>query len=541
MDRQREHSVQSVLIAGTLVSCLVGCATVSPPMAATRSSMMTTAPGPMAHEYDTRVPDGSGVADDAAHTLQRALNTVTDALGIDLQADPRLLRLSTWVAQHLAPDGTLPSQVALDQATRHLGLTEPTPHIVVIATDGADDVSDRLAADVEALLAEHDYSHYGAAAIARDGLMVFVVALTFRFVELQPVPRSVSRGTELVLSGHLTHGFSAPELALTGPDGNVVRGAPRTGNTFEFRVMLDAVGVYRIELLAQSKLGIAVVANFPLYVGMEPDDRVELAPPEAAVDDPAEAAQRLLAMINLERSKSQLGPLRFDPELARIAGEHVADMLSSGYVGHTSPTQGSASERVTRAGIHTSLVLENIGRGYSLAEVHAGLMQSPGHRGNLLHPDATDVGIAVAVTKESGHSVYLVTELFTRVTPNLPADASHTLLTGINREREQQHRSQLENDPKLAAIAQRAAAHCFDGGARSDARVMDLVRNELARLGPKQARVSALLSLAASLSDLARLDALANPELEGIGIGLTQGARPETPPNTICAVLLLSQ
>jgi uncharacterized protein YkwD len=481
------------------------------------------------------------VLDDSAHTLERALRAACTRRNLQLQGDPRLLRLSSWVAQHLAPDGTLPSQAALDQAARHLGLTEPTPHVVVIASDRGDDVTERLSADIDSLLAEHDYSHYGSAVLERDGLLVYVVALTFRFVELTPMPRAVAQGTPIVLSGRLTHGYTAPELAVTRPDGQVVRGTPATGSAFEFRVAADAPGVYRIELLAQSKLGIAVVANFPLYVGEAPSERIELAAPEAPVSNPEEAAQRLLAMINRERGAGRLAPLAFDRTLSDVASAHVVDMLATGFVGHTSPTTGTASERVSRAGIRTSLVLENIGRGYSLGEVHAGLMQSPGHRGNMLHPQATHVGIAVAVHEESGHSVYLVTELFVRVTPKLPAHAAVKLLDSINQNRTRLRRSQLRTDAALERIAEHAVARCFAGGAESDAAVMEVVRTELASIGPGHDHVSALLSLASSLSDLAQLDALLDSSLTSIGIGLAQGARPDTPPNTVCAVLLLGQ
>ena len=541
MDRQREHSVQLVLIAAAL-GVLSACA--GSGQASTLPSqhvMLTEPPGPAAERYDTKIPEGTAVLDDALHTLQRSLSAASETHAVQLEPDPRLLRLATWVGQHLAPDGTLPAQAALDQATRHLGLIEPTPHVVVIATDSRDDVSARLASDIAALFAEHDYSHYGSAAIERDGLIVYVVALTFRFTELAPVPRAIPVGGSIVLSGRLTHGFTAPELAVTRPDGQVTRGNPGSGSAFEFRVSGDVAGVYRIELLAQSKLGIAVVANFPLYVGEAPDDRIELTAPEAPVSDPAEAAQRMLALINTERAKVQLAPLAFDDKLSEVAASHVADMLAAGFVGHTSPTTGTASERVTRAGVRTSLVLENIGRGYSLAEVHAGLMQSPGHRSNLLHAQATHVGIAVAVQQESGHSVYLVTELFVRVTPKLPDDAIDTLSASINRQRAQHRRSQLRDDSALAQIAQRAANHCFDAGAQSDAVVMQLVRSELARLGPRSERVSALLSLASSLTDLAQLEALLDPALGSIGVGLAQGTRPDTPPNTVCAVLLLGQ
>jgi uncharacterized protein YkwD len=246
-------------------------------------------------------------------------------------------------------------------------------------------------------------------------------------------------------------------------------------------------------------------------------------------------------MLNQERAKAGVVALRMDAQLVKIANAHTNDMLAHGFVGHTSQTTGTASDRVTAAGIRTGLVLENIGRGYSLSEVHAGLMQSPGHRSNLLHAQATDVGIAVAIREESGHPVYLVTQLFIRITPKLSAGAPGELFQSINRVRSARGLQPLAADVKLNSAAEPAARSCFAAGTRSDAPALEMIRARLAKLGTSTEHVAALLSLASSLSDLAELDALQDPKLHSIGIALSQGERSDTPPNTLCAVLVLSQ
>jgi hypothetical protein len=70
---------------------------------------------------------------------------------------------------------------------------------------------------------------------------------------------------------------------------------------------------------------------------------------------------------------------------------------------------------------------------------------------------------------------------------------------------------------------------------------MDQVRAGLGELGANKAPISALLSLAGSISELSEIAALLEPNVSSIGIGLVQGERPDTPPNTLCAVLLLAQ
>jgi uncharacterized protein YkwD len=537
MDRQRQNLVQLLVIGLTLG----GCASAPPKAAELARPRTTSAPGVAASRYDTAVPNGSAVLDDPSHTIEQAITSASERRGARLAGDPRLLRLAGWVADHLAPDGTLPMQAALDQAARHLGLTEPTPHVVVIASNDPADVGPRLADDIHSLLAEHDYSHYGGIALERDGLSLYVVALVFRFLELAPVPRALPVGATIELSGRLTHGFDSPELAVTRPDGQVIRGAPKSGNGFAFQVPAGARGVYRVEILGESSLGIAVVANFPVYVGEPPRESIDLGSSEPPVKDANEAAQRLLGMINRERERAGLAPLALENGLTKVAAAHNADMLANGFVGHTSPQTGSASQRVERAGFRTALVLENIGRGYSLSEVHAGLMESPGHRGNLLHPQATHAGIAVAVQSESGHSVYLVTQMFIRVTPKLTAQGLPSLLAAINVARANASRPPLQVDPDLGAIAARAAERCFGGDGPGDNAVMQSVREQLQRKSAPAQGVSALMGVASSLSDLAEIDALLDANAQRIGLGLVQGDRPDSPPRSLCAVFLLAQ
>jgi hypothetical protein len=498
-------------------------------------------PGVAAAEYTTEPPASGVVVEDVSGVLQSAFEQATRDRGLALIGDARLMQLSAFIADHIAPEGTLPSQAAIDLAARHLGLVEPTPHFVVVGTDAEDGVDARLRDDLVALLDERRYSHYGGVARKRDGISLYVAALVFRFVELAPIPRQLSPGSQIVLTGKLTHGHAGAELAVTEPNGHVVRGEPGAGSALAFRLPARARGVYRVELLGQGPQGITVVANFPVYVGEAPPTSVVLAPAGGAAIDPERASQALLDMINAERAKLKLPALAFDDTLSNVAESHVADMLEHGFVAHTSPSTGSAADRVARAGVRTGVVLENIGRGYSLHEVHEGLMSSPGHRGNILHEQATHVGIGVRATPESGHTAYLVTELFTRVTPQLERDAGAQLLAAINRRRKELGRSALRSEPALVALASRTAARYFASPPPSDEDLMQSVRGELANVKLSVRSVGAVLTVAGSLDELSELDAVVDPKARLIGLGVSQGTRPDTAENAICAVMLLGQ
>ncbi len=114
--------------------------------------------------------------------------------------------------------------------------------------------------------------------------------------------------------------------------------------------------------------------------------------------------------------RAGLPPLRVDPRLARVARGHSEDMAASGFVGHVSSTTGTPADRVSRSGLAPALILENVARAYSPEEAQAGLMNSPGHRRNVLHRDVTDVGVGVVLGREvGGRREMWVTELFAKL------------------------------------------------------------------------------------------------------------------------------
>ena len=122
-----------------------------------------------------------------------------------------------------------------------------------------------------------------------------------------------------------------------------------------------------------------------------------------------------------------------------MARAHSADMLAHGFVGHISPTTGSAADRLRRAHIDAARILENVARAYSPGEAERGLMASPGHRANVLDREATHLGIGVAVgppQKDGGATALLVTQLFIRPPDPVGAHSQPELRRGLDRLRE---------------------------------------------------------------------------------------------------------
>lgn len=117
---------------------------------------------------------------------------------------------------------------------------------------------------------------------------------------------------------------------------------------------------------------------------------------------------QLANLINEERIKNGLKPLKLDPKLSEIAGLKSKDIAEKGYFSHISPTYGSPFEMMSKFGISYRYAGENLASTWSLTRAHQGFMNSPGHRSNILNPKFTKMGIGIV----DGGSGIIVTEMF---------------------------------------------------------------------------------------------------------------------------------
>ena len=103
----------------------------------------------------------------------------------------------------------------------------------------------------------------------------------------------------------------------------------------------------------------------------------------------------MLEMVNKERVKNGLKPLRNDPELTSVARAHSTDMFARGYFAHDSPEGKSPFDRMRAANVRFSKAGENLALAQTLEIAHTNLMNSPGHRANILHPAFGRLGIGI--------------------------------------------------------------------------------------------------------------------------------------------------
>lgn len=132
-------------------------------------------------------------------------------------------------------------------------------------------------------------------------------------------------------------------------------------------------------------------------VTVQPESRQAIKlPTRVATARPApELEARMLELVNAERDKAGLRPLRADPALTAVARDHSRDMFARGYFSHVSPEGADLGQRLRQARQGYLAAGENLALAPTLAGAHQGLMNSPGHRANILRPQFGRVGIGV--------------------------------------------------------------------------------------------------------------------------------------------------
>lgn len=125
----------------------------------------------------------------------------------------------------------------------------------------------------------------------------------------------------------------------------------------------------------------------------------------AVSGDYAAFQKRVVELVNAERAKNGLNPLKMNAQVNKTATLKSQDMAKLGYFDHNSPTYGSPFDMMKKYGISYRTAGENIAMGQTTPEqVMKGWMNSPGHRANILKSSFTEIGVGVA--KNSSGRLY---------------------------------------------------------------------------------------------------------------------------------------
>jgi len=119
--------------------------------------------------------------------------------------------------------------------------------------------------------------------------------------------------------------------------------------------------------------------------------------------------QEMLRLVNEARIQNNVPPLEVDIELTNVARIKAQDMIENNYFSHNSPKYGSPFDMMKDFGIEYTTAGENIAGNQNMQSAHEALMNSPGHRKNILNPDYTHIGIGI---KNGGSYGKMFTQMF---------------------------------------------------------------------------------------------------------------------------------
>ncbi|MEK7521711.1 MAG: CvpA family protein [Patescibacteria group bacterium] len=152
----------------------------------------------------------------------------------------------------------------------------------------------------------------------------------------------------------------------------------------------------KIESALSSVFGDAIAEgiNF-ITVRPESGEKVDIPykPKKLSVDEVSEG--RMLELVNAERAKVGAKPLKVDSTIVLVARAHSQDMWERGYFSHANPDGESPADRMARGGVKFIVAGENLALAPTVETAHEGLMNSPGHKRNILDPQFGRIGIGV--------------------------------------------------------------------------------------------------------------------------------------------------
>jgi uncharacterized protein YkwD len=150
---------------------------------------------------------------------------------------------------------------------------------------------------------------------------------------------------------------------------------------------------------------------------------IEAAPPRAPDEkkpDLAAVTKAVVEQTNAFRKSEKRPDVAVNTKLADAARGFADYMARTGRYGHTADG-GNPADRAAKQGYEYCIVLENIAyvfqsKGFTSEELTKtfveGWEKSPGHRKNMLDPDVTETGVAVARSEKTGY--YFAVQMFGR-------------------------------------------------------------------------------------------------------------------------------
>lgn len=107
------------------------------------------------------------------------------------------------------------------------------------------------------------------------------------------------------------------------------------------------------------------------------------------------AEEKMLMLVNAERQKAGLEMLMENKQLTALARVYSDTLFKQGYFSHYDKNGNSPFDRMNAAHISYTYAGENLALAPNVQLAMQGLMNSPGHRANILKPQFKQIGIGV--------------------------------------------------------------------------------------------------------------------------------------------------
>lgn len=239
------------------------------------------------------------------------------------------------------------------------------------------------------------------------------------------------------------------------------------------------------------------------------------------------AETRLIELINLDRARVSLPPVAASDKAAAIARTHADEMMRAGRIYHDSPAGWSLKDRLRDFPALFEKSGENVARGFDVDMIHAGLMNSTGHRKNILDPEYTHVGIGV---ERDASGTLFVAQVFLQImTVRTPDEIAAEMLDRVQHARRAAQRDAMRHDAVLSEEATRMARSMFERDSKEPGDLSS-------QLSQGYVKIACFVGQQPSWK---MIDELVRHDWEAVGCGGFQGKTKSWPNGATWYVLLL--
>jgi len=464
------------------------------------------------------------------------------------QADGQLCSVAGALLDWGRPEA--PPESVTNFLSWHFGLPAPASRVIVTfaGTDDVEAIATSLVEPLSRFAAIATRPRFGLATLRSEKGLVsgsrklresgtkLALVMQDGLVDLDPVPRRVDLKGDVTVSGKLLGNLENPKVLACNPTGRLQRTDMPSGSAFQAKLHCgERPGLTVIEIFAEQKGSNVVVASFPVACGIDLPTSVAVQPPAPPTTDVAQAERRLFELINGERQSSGITAIAWHDAAAQVARGIATETREQARRG-ASVVAIDPVERLKKAEIQSSLVLQNPGQARTSEAAHERFSSSAVHRCNYLTPEATHTGIGVVPGGESENPSVFVTELFIRELAPLNIEAvREKLRAAVAQRRSEAAVPPIASDPILEKVAQKYAEELAAAkGTLSNTRANEI----LAPMHKTFRKVEVLAGVKGDPLELAQ-ESGALVAGKVFGIGVAQGEHPTVGKNAAYVALLI--